>query len=192
MPLKKNDTKAPAPAKDAAKAPEAKQGTEENQNAAAAVKKDDAPAKLMVGDNLDLDPDSAEGQAWVTEQARRQKALDDQKVLDELALDQKRQDDERTDREAKANKAKDERREQLQREADLQKDLDVANEKELKDAPKPGRYAAVKSRLRDPISGKSFLVSKSTIVKKGDMTKWFIKQYEAGLLAEFDEAEEEE
>lgn len=199
MPLKTNKPATDAKAKSAAetpadkdaKDPNAAKETGDNPNSNA-NQESQAPAKVLVGDKQDLDPDSEEGQAWIVQQARRQKALDEQKLLDEQALEQKRREDEEAELKKQQDAAREEREQQARDQEALEAELAKKQDTELKNAPKPGRYAAVKSRLRDPISGKSFLTSQSTIVKKADITKWFIKQYEANLLTEFDEAEEEE
>lgn len=182
MPLKKDTSTSKPATKPAAEKTHADQTNE------AANK----PPVELVGDNKDLDPLSPEGQAWILEQDRLKQQQSDQDRVTEQQLEQKRRDDERLEREGKEAQAKLDRQAELDAQAKLDDELAKAQEQEHKGAPKPGRYAATKSRLRDPISGKSFLVSKSTIVKKADITKWFIKQYEAHLLTEFDEAEEEE
>jgi hypothetical protein len=76
--------------------------------------------------------------------------------------------------------------------AEQAKQADQAEAAEVKKAlPKAGRFAAVKSRLRDPQTGLGFLVGgDGTRVNKDNMGKWFLTQLEAGLLIRVEEGEE--
>lgn len=168
----------------------------------------EAPANksqvVLVGPNKDLDPASPEGVQWLADENARiaqeeQKRKDDEeterKLLaqEEIALEAQRKEQERQAEQERQEEARKKREQQALDDEAAAKQIEDALTAELgKGAPKPGRYAAVKSRLRDPISGKAFLVGQSTIVKKADITKWFVKQLEAKLLTSFDEAEEDE
>ncbi len=158
----------------------------------------------LVGPNKDLDPASPEGAQWIADEntrlaAEAQTRKDDEEIerkrlaQEELDIENKRKEQEAADLKTRQADEKKKREDQAALDEQALKDAEAAKDKDLgKGAPKPGRYAAVKSRLRDPISGKSFLVGQSTIVKKADITKWFVKQLDAKLLTPFDEAEEEE
>lgn len=159
---------------------------------------------VLVGPNKDLDPASPEGVQWLADENARlaqeeQKRKDDEETerkrlaQEELDLEARRQEQERKDEEERQDAARKEREKKALEEAEAAGLVEAAKDAELgKGSPKPGRYASVKSRLRDPISGKTFLVGQSTIIKKADITKWFVKQLEASLLTPFDEAEEDE
>lgn len=158
----------------------------------------------LVGPKKDLDPNSPEGAQWIADENARiaqeaetrksdEEAERKRLAQQEIDLETQRKEDEAKELTRKQAEEKKKREDQAALDEQARKDSDAAKDKDLgKGAPKPGRYAAVKSRLRDPISGKSFLVGQSTIVKKADITKWFVKQLDAQLLTPFDEAEEEE
>ena len=197
MPLK---TTKPAAAAKESQADDSQKDQKDQANAAPA----DKSQVVLVGPNKDLDPTSPEGVQWIADENARiaqeeQKRKDDEELerkrlaQQEIELENKRKEDEATELRRQQEEGKKKRDDQAALDEAARKEAEAAQDKDLgKNAPKAGRYASVKSRLRDPISGKSFLVGQSTIVKKADITKWFAKQLEAGLLAPFDEAEDEE
>lgn len=172
MPLKKTEGAAGGTDETLNKNPAAEEQAKADADAKAAAEaqaKADADAKAIADAQAKADADAkiaADAQAKADAEA---KAIADAKAKSDADTKAK------ADAKAKAEAA----------------ELRKAQEARDSELPPAGRYSAVKSRLRDPISGKSFLVGQSTVVKKAEISKWFVTQLNAGLLAPFDEAAEE-